>query len=298
MPSSPYDETPYYIDMHFRSVLSLLVVILLLTGCRRPSTVSRPVLIATIEPVRFVVEAVAGDKYSVRTIMPRGASPETYEPTPAALMELQQGEAVFCVGTLGFEQTRLPKMLENVPNLPLHSLSDSIRPIISNISNREKGVSLDPHVWMSPRNLVTMAENTCRVLSKMDSLNAPYYSHRLDSFRNEMNVLHETLKTQLTPLTHRAFLIYHPALGYFARDFGLEQLTVEYDGKEPSASDMRQLVNRCRALNVKAVLISEEHTGRGAKRVAETLGTKPQSINPLDYDVPAELRRVTNALTR
>lgn len=284
--------------MHLRSLLYLLVLLLTLTSCKKDSPTTRPVLVATIEPVRYVVEAIAGDRFTVKTVMPRGASPENFDPTPRSLMMLQEGKAVFSVGTLGFEHTRLPRMLENIPGLPLIALADSIRPLVSSHCHHGEEGGYDPHVWMSPRNLIRMAENTCRSLTLIDSLHADYYTRRLDSFRVEMNDLHEDLKKQLAPLTVRAFLIYHPSLGYFARDYGLEQLTVETDGKEPSAADIRLLVNRCRAEKVKTVFISEEHAGHGAQRIAESLGVNPRKINPLDYNVENSLREISNILAQ
>lgn len=277
----------------------LILLTVLLCACSGDSPSDRPVLTVTIEPVRYVVEAIAGNRYAVETLMPKGASPETYEPTPRQMMQLQRSAALFQVGTLGFEQTRLPEMVESMPTLPVISLGDSIKPIVDPHHSHEGHTSsIDPHVWMSPLNLIQMARNAHRTLCRLDSVHIDYYTHRLDSFEIAMNALHLELKSRLTPLAERSFLIYHPALGYYARDYGLQQLTVEHDGKEPTAASLRALINQCRGEEVKAIFISAEHSGQGARRVAEALGRPTLSINPLDTDVPAQLRMITKMMLR
>ena len=282
----------------FTRLLLLLLSVTALCACRRPTADSdRPVLTVSIEPLRYVVEAIAGNKYEVHTLMPQGASPETYEPTPRQMMDLNDCQIVFRTGTSGFEQSKLPQIARAVPDLCMVSLAQGITPLRDNThSHGTEGESIDPHAWLSPQCLLVMAQNAANALCQADSANAPYYQQRLKAFEQQMDKLDAELRRSLMPLQGRTFLIYHPALGYLARQYGLHQLAVEHDGKEPSAAYMQQLANRCRAEGVKVVFVSKEHTGRAARRLAQDIGAKVVEINPLSYDVPEQMKLIAKSL--
>ncbi len=276
--------------MKTRILLLLLAFPLLFASCSRRRTAEKPSLTVSIEPLRYVVEAVAGDRFEVHTLMPKGASPETYEPTPRQMVELGHGRLLFVCGTLGFEQTRLRQMAEATPGVETVALSRDVEPL----AGAQGGD--DPHIWMSPHNLTAMAAAACDALCRADSANAGEYRARLAAFASRMEHTDSVLSARVKPLRHRAFLIYHPALGHFARQYGLTQIAVEQDGREPSAARMRQLETESRAAGVKRVFVSEEHAGRAARRLARSVGARVVDINPLVYDVPTEMSRIADAL--
>lgn len=289
---------------HLIPTLTLLLGLLLsftASSCKRPTaTQGRMAVSVSIEPLRYVVEAIGGDKVEAHTIMPQGASPETYEPTPRQMMELSSSRLLFRAGTLGFEQTSLPRMASNAPDVEMVDLAKGIRPIYdenhSHATSHGESDSMDPHTWMSTDNLRIMASNACHALCEADSTNAPYFRQRLNAFNNRMDSLDTQLSTWLKPIEHRAFLIYHPALGYFARQYGLHQLSVEHDGKEPSVARMNALITACRNEGVRVVFVSKEHVGRAARRIAKELNLKLVTINPLSYDLEAQMESIAKAL--
>lgn len=268
----------------------------MLMGCKNKPQASDRLLIVSIEPLRYVVESVAGDKFQVKSIMPKGASPETYEPTPRQMMELNHSRMVFRAGTLGFEQTSLPRMLENVPHLSLTDLAKGVKPVYGDCHQHGASDSMDPHTWMSTDNLRIMARNACHALSATDPENKLYYESHLQEFCKQLDQLDAEISTTLKPIEHRAFLIYHPALGYFARQYGLTQLSIEHDGKEATASRMSNLIQQCKAYQVKVVFVSEEHRSTAPRQMAQNIGARLVRINPLDYDVPEQMRLIAKAL--
>lgn len=276
--------------------LLIPLLLLLLSACSNTPTDERPTLTVSIEPLRYIVESIAGNRYQVQTLMPQGGSPETYEPTPRQMMELNSSRTLFRVGTLGFEKTILEQMAEGTPNLEIVNLDEGIKPLFDHNHKHDGMNSADPHIWMSTENLKLMAGTTCKALCAIDSTNTSFYRQRLDLFLAKMDSLDTELKNITKPIANRSFLIYHPALGYFARQYGLLQLSVEHDGKEPSAAYLKQLINKCKSENVTTVFISKEHTGRAAHRISDALHVKPTTINPLDYDIPAQLRHIANEL--
>lgn len=279
-----------------RTKILIPLFILLLTACSQSTADHRPTLVVSIEPLRYVVEAIAADNYRVTTLMPEGASPETYEPTPRQMIDLSDCHMIFKAGTLPFEQVLMKQMAQNLPDVPATDLGNDIEPLVDLTNHHHGTESFDPHIWMSPLNLRLMAEKVCTELCRMDSAHSLQYQKRLNAFQTEMDSLDTKLKQTLAPVRHRSFLIYHPALGYFAHRYGLQQLAVEHDGKEPSAASLHLLINQCKSEEVQHVFISKEHVGRGAQRVAEALNLKTTIINPLDYNIPLQMQNIAQIL--
>lgn len=279
-----------------KSLPLLLLLSLLLSSCKKePEADNRPMLAVTIAPAGFVVEQIAGSDFRVHTLMPVGASPETYEPTPRQMAELKESKILFCIGTLGFEQTRLPRLTANMPDLSIVSLSEGIEPIAAS-PDGDASSTADPHVWTSPAELVHMAENVCRALCDTDPDNTMEYQRRLYAFRKSMESIDRRCAHILSQLHGRTFLIHHPALGYYARHYGLRQVAVEHDGKDPSAARIARLTAQARTDSVHLVFISKEHTGRASHRIAEDAGLKVVTINPLSTCPHEELLRITEEL--
>lgn len=277
----------------------LLVSALLLSACGSRPKGGQPVLTVSIEPVRALVAPLVEGQFEVVTLMPVGASPETYEPTPRQMADLSESQALFCVGTLGFEHTRLPRMQEAAGAPELVKLSEGVEPLAGETDCHDHGDEAhchDPHAWMSPQNLCLMLDNACAVLSRLDPAHADLYAQRAEKEKAKWQQLDTRLCRELAPLAGRAFLVYHPALGYFAEDYGLRQLAVEHDGKEPSVAYMQRLEADCRAAGVQTVFISEEHSGRAAQRLAERLGAKVVKINPLAFDLERQFLLISQAL--
>lgn len=273
--------------------------LLLLCGSCSHGISDAPVLTVSIAPLRYFAENIAGDHFRISTLVPAGASPETYEPTPQQVVAISESKLYLCVGTLGFEQTSLRKLTDNSPTLLVVNTSDSI-PLIKDQHNCKGHPTdgIDLHTWISTSSGRQIARNVCRALCTIDSAHVDYYQHRRDSLLAHIDSLdlriHETLKH----LLHRTFLIYHPALGYFARDYGLRQLSVEQDGREPSVRGMEQLVYQARSEGVQVVFVQEGHSGKGAQRIAETIGAKVVKIYPLSSDWDRQLLHIATSFSQ
>ena len=245
-------------------------------------------LTVSIEPLRYFVENVAGDKFVVTTLVPTGASPETYELTPQQVVEMSDSRAYFTVGTLGLEKTRLQKLTENAPELVTVNVSDSI-PLMTtdetNCTDEHHGHlhsdGVDLHTWTSTTSARAIVKRICHALIELDSANAAFYAHRSDSLLAHIDSIDVQIRATLRNLQHRTFLIYHPALGYFARDYGLQQL-----------------IHRAQSENVKVVFIQTEHSGRAARRIAEAIGGRVVSISPLDYQWDVQMLHIAKSLVQ
>lgn len=280
-----------------KKILVLLLAVFSFCSCSGPKQDKRPVLTVSIEPLRFVVEAIVGDKYQVQTLMPQGVSPETYDPTPRQMAELSNSEILFCAGTISFEQVKIPQLASSIPHLSIVNMGEHVATITDHHHKHgDEAESIDPHIWMSPQNLKMMAQDVCHYMCFTHPTDSVYYEERLSKFEKRMDQLDHSLRSTLQVLRTRSFLIYHPALGYFSKQYGLNQLSVEFDGKDPSAAYFQQLINLCKVQQVSTVFISKEHNGKAAQRIATEINAQTYTINPLDYNVEKQLLTIAKIL--
>ena len=161
-----------------------VAVVLTLSACRRDAAPADgcPVVTVSIEPLRYLTEQLAAGRFRVVTMVPRGSSPENYEPSPQQLVDLADSRAYFRVGTLGFERTWMAKFVDNAPDLKVYDTSAGIAPVRSGHRHDGKAVDdTDPHTWMSPENVRLIARHICQALCELDSADASLYRRRLDS---------------------------------------------------------------------------------------------------------------------
>ena len=189
----------------------------------------KAIITVTLEPLRYFTEAIAGENYQVVSMVPKGSSPESYDPTPQQLVNLSKSQAYFRIGHIGFEQAWMKKLEANCPNMKIYDTSKGIDLI------RDKGHwhgdhfhegGVEPHIWNSTQNALIIADNIYQALCELDSTHQADYKNRLDRLKQSIQQTDaETRK--LLENADSTFLIYHPALSYFARDYGLKQISIE-----------------------------------------------------------------------
>ena len=266
----------------------------------------KPVITVTLEPQRYFTEAIAGDKFKVVSMVPKGSSPETYDPVPQQLVSLGDSKAYFRIGYIGFEQTWMERLMNNTPHIQVFDTSKGIDLILNNGNhdhNHGHGThdghihAVEPHVWNSTANALIIAGNTYKALSQLDKANDAYYMARYDSLCHRIQYTDSLIRQQLSaPEAAKSFMIYHPALSYFARDYGLHQISIEEGGKEPSPAHLKKLIDLCKAEDVRVIFVQPEFDKRNAETIAQQTGTKVVPINPLSYDWEEEMLDVAKAL--
>ena len=279
--------------------LYTFILYIVMTACGNASQSGKtPTLTVTLEPLRYFTEAVAGDKYEVVSMVPKGSSPESYDPTPQQLVSLNRSQAYLRIGYIGFELAWMEKLQKNCPNLKVFDTSRGID-LIRGEGHRhgdhvhEGGV--EPHIWNSAKNASVITDNICNALCELDAANQAYYRHRADSLKQTLARTDENVRTFLEN-ADSTFLIYHPALSYFARDYGLKQISIEEGGKEPSPAQLRALIETCRRENVHVIFVQQEFDRKNAQLIAGELGVRIVPINPLSYDWAEEMLNVARAL--
>ena len=273
------------------SKLARYVVLMVTAGtlfsCSSAKNDNANKITVSIEPLRYLTEQIVGDRFEVVTMVPKGSSPETYEPTARQMADLSESILYIKVGELGFERTWMSRLTSNAPHITVVNSSEGITSHIGD----------DPHSWMSARNAIIMAHNIYEAVKRIDVKDSVFFRQRLDSL---CNVIHATDKyiRQTTAQAHcKSFIIYHPALTYFASDYGLEQLALEEHGREPSAAELEQIISTARAKGVKTMFVQREFANRNVDIITNAIGARKVEINPLGYDWNKEMRRIAAEMT-
>lgn len=258
----------------------------------------KAIITVTIEPLRYFTEAIAEKNYQVVSMVPKGSSPESYDPTPQQLVNLSKSQAYFRIGHIGFEQAWMKKLEANCPDMKVYDTSKGIDLI------RDKGHwhgdhfhegGVEPHIWNSTQNALIIVDNIYQALCELDTTHQADYKYRLDSLKQSIQQTDAETR-RLLENADSTFLIYHPALSYFARDYGLKQISIEEGGKEPSPAQLKKLIETCRNENVHTIFVQQEFDQRNAQLIAHELGIDIVSINPLSYDWTEEMLRTAKGL--
>lgn len=231
----------------------------------------------TISPYKYFVDKIAKGKVDVNVMVPNGNNPETYEPYAQQMMELSKSALYLKVGSIGFEQTWMKKLQDNAPDMKVIDTSVGIKPA------KTPGGNIDPHVWMSCSNARIIASNILKALCELEPKNKAFFEKNYQSLLSIIDKRDSTIKESFKkdPDLVRKFVIYHPILTYFARDYQLEQLAIEEEGREPSAAQLKSLIERARKEKIKYCLIQAEFANRNINTFIKESQTKAMNINPL-----------------
>jgi zinc transport system substrate-binding protein len=276
--------------------LSLVISMIVTTaGCNREAATTNKVVVAvTILPQAGFVKAVGGDKVDVVVMVPPGASPHTYEVTPDQMVQLSNAKMYAKVGSpVEFELTWMDNLIAVNPNMLVVDCSKGVT-LMESQDPDEPGS--DPHIWLSVKNVKIMVQNICNGLMQVDEANKLYYEENCAAYLSQLSELDNDIETALSGATNRSFIVFHPAFGYFARDYNLTQIAIEQGGKEPSADYLVRLIEEAKTLNIKVVFISPQYSTKSAESVANEIGGQVVIIDPLAKDFISNMRAIESAM--
>lgn len=244
-------------------------------------------VLVSILPHKYFVEQLAGDLANIEVLIPPGANHHAYDPTPRQMKAISKTDIFFYNGNLTFEHLLLPSIKANYPTIKLVKITEGIDLIAGHECNPEdtghshdhEGV--DPHTWMSAKNSVIASANIMNALIETFPEHKDEFIRNYDKLKATLYQLDEEIAEMLSNLPNRQFLIFHPTLGYFARDYNLEQISIEHEGKEPTPSQLKSTIDRARKGEVKIVFIQKEFDAANAQIVAKELNCKIVQIDPL-----------------
>ncbi len=255
----------------------------------------------TIEPQRYFAEQLVDSFFKIVTMVPSGKSPEDYDPTPQQMANLAKSKAYFCIGQIGFEKIWLDKLKKNNPNVLFFDNGEGIQSVPSKPHNHTSQdhnyPETDPHTWSSPKEALIIVQNMYDALIKIDPDNSSLYKLNLEKLIKEIDETDQIVEKYLNHSSQKSFIIYHPALTYFARDYGLTQYSIELDGKEPTPEQIKNLIDTAKKETIKVIFIQQEFDQKNAEIIAKETGCKLVVINPLSYNWSEEIIKIAQALS-
>lgn len=271
----------------------LLAVLLLLPACRERGAAGQPlVLAATVFPAVDIARRVAGPGVRVIQVLPAGASPHTFEPTPRQVRELQPARLIFKIGGIddwvdpvagSLPRASIVALDDGIVKLPFHGEDDGH-------GHREPGEESDPHYWLDAANAAIMARNVAAALAAADPGRASRYAENALAIARELNALHREIRDGLSPLKERRMIVFHDAWRYFAAAYGLEIAAVfqASPGREPAPRDLREMYALARGSGMRVIFSEPQLPVAGIEPLLRDLGLALVVLDPIGGTAPGD----------
>lgn len=291
----------------YQHIILLLPLLAILAGGCAAKHSDKPSVTVSIPPQKYLLQQIAGDKVDIVTLMDAGTNPETYQPSMSTMRGLESSMLYFTVGTLPFEQELVRRIADNGSSLTIVDTSHGIDLLHGTHGacahhhhddgqghhHHDNG---DPHIWSSVPNTRIMVRNMAEALIKADPDNADLYAANLKALDSRLDSLNVAVAHRLDSARAQSFVILHPSLSYFARDYGLQQIALGQEGKEATVQQQRERIDDARRHGSAILFVQQEFDTRQARTVADQIGATPITINPMNEDWWSEINNIVNAL--
>ena len=251
----------------------------------------------SISPQKFFVQQICKELADVQVMVPPGASPATYEPKPRQMAAISKTRLYFSIG-VPFESAWLRKIAGTNPAMAVVPTDRGIQKLPMAVHHHhedqtepEHGI-LDPHIWLSPPLVMIQARTILEALQAADPAHRSVYESNFNAFMSQLSELDAELKGLFADRSGRQFMAFHPSWGYFAQAYGLKQVPIEIEGKEPKPAHLRELIEHAREDNIQAVFVQPQFSARSAKLIAGEIGARVIIADPLAEDWAENLRAV------
>ena len=278
------------------------VVLCVFFGCKDNNIVIENRAVVSIAPLKPLVQEILGDDFEVSVLVPQGASPETFEPTPKQLREVESARFIFATGLLEFEQSLLHRIARKEQVVNLSQGIDVIAGTCSHAHHNHANCShnhahgVDPHIWCSPKQLDKMAANAYNAIAR-EMPDSTKYKENYAGLCIKLLALDTMVAIRCQKSQNKKFFIYHPALTYLARDYGLTQVAIEHEGKEPSAKHLAQLIDQAREAGIKHIFYQSEFPASSVEAICKDTNSNAMEINPLEEDIFYNILHIVDLIT-
>ncbi|PAF48153.1 hypothetical protein BKH46_02270 [Helicobacter sp. 12S02634-8] len=243
-------------------------------------------IIVSVPPQVYFVKKIAGDGVNVIAMVPDGRSPETYEPRPSQMGDFKDASIYFGVG-MEFEKVWLERFMSINPQIDFVDLSDGLELLAYDHSHHDHSHHgrYDPHIWLSVKLSSIQARKIYDTLKRLDPSKEAFYKKNLEQFLEEIKQLDIAIKAIFAaPNVHKVFVVYHPAFGYLAREYGLEEIALENEGKSPKTKEMVALRNLIAQKHIQVIYIQPQFSKKRIASLVDDLGLKVEVLDPLKED--------------
>lgn len=287
---------------NIKNIIFLILLISFAYSCKpkHETKNNRKIISVSIVPQKYFIDKIAGKDFEVNVMVPPGSSPETYEPNAEQMRHIAKSKLYFKIGHLDFEKAWLSNVAESNQEMKIIDLSSGIKLIEGGDFSYKHGdhhhFGTDPHIWSSPKQVRIMANTMFHALVAEYPEYKTIFEQNLEAFLVEIDELDEFINNKLKNLSNRKFMIFHPALGYLARDYNLEQLSIEIEGKSPSPLEMKKTIQVARENNIRMIFVQKQFELERALAIAKEISGEAVYIDPLEYDWNKQMTEIANKL--
>jgi zinc transport system substrate-binding protein len=253
----------------------------------------------SVPPQAYLARKVGGNRVAVEIMVPPGRSPATYEPKPSQMAALDGAEVYFRVG-VPFEKGFVDELGSSHPDLRVVDTTQGLelRPLEGHDHGHghSHGPGHDPHTWLDPELAIAQGEAMTRALADIDPEGTSTYESGMERLRAELERTDAEIREMLAPVKGARFHVFHPAFGYFAEAYGLEQVAIEVEGKEPSPRQVAEIIEQARADNARVIFVQPQFATSSAEAIAREVGADVVTLDPLAEDLPANLMDMAVAI--
>ena len=262
-------------------------------------------VVVSIIPQKVFVQKIGGEKVSVTVMVGQGASPHNYQPKPSQMKAIAKADVYFSIG-VEFENIWLEKFMNQNKKMLLLDSSKGIKKHEAHHEcthkyheHTEAHAEFDPHVWVDPLNVKIIAKNIYETLVSLDENNTAFYKQNYEQYLQELDKLDRQIKKILEKSSKkRKFMVFHPSWGYFAKRYGLIQLPVEVEGKEPKMKALVSIIKKAKEAKVSAIFTQPEFSDKASKNIANNLEIAVIKASPLAENWAENLLMLANAIAQ
>ncbi len=293
----------------FCQLCIFILLMQLFQGCKPGNVVkdekTDKIISLSILPQEYFTQAIAGNNYSINILIPPGASPAGYEPTPRQIHGLSNSGVYLTIGEILFEKNWLPAIKNANPDLLIENVSKNLEFItpLSHHDDHDHSHSAhahsgaDPHIWLSVKNAPVLAQNTFHALKKSFPKDSAVFKKTFQNLKLEILAVDSAYESKKEELNGQDFLIYHPALGYLAKEYNMTQHVLEFEGKEPPPSHVKQIIETIKNENIEFIFVQKQFNMDNAKSLATETGIRIIQIDPLDENWKKQMLNILSFLT-
>lgn len=245
----------------------------------------------SIAPQKYFVERIGGNEVQVKVMVNPGESPATFNPNPKKMSHLANAELYFSIG-VPFEKVWISRIKNIQPKLKVISINKNAAP--SSHHHHDEG---DPHIWLSPPLVKIMAGEIEAALTRQRPGKSALFKDNYQTLIKEIDKLDQEIRQIFAKEKNNTFMVFHPAWTHFAEAYGLEQISIEHEGKEPGPRALQEIINTGKKQNIKVIFVQKQFGLSVAKKIAKMIGATVQVMDPLTENYMDSMRNTAKAIS-
>ena len=287
-------QSKFYNSMIMRKIV-FIIFLFILVSCKSSLVSDKKMVCVSILPQKYFVEKIAGELVDINVLLPPGANPRYFSIMPSQMKEISRSSLWLRIGQIPFEKSWGEKIRQTNPKMKVYDTSAQADWIITK-KDTVNFTGVDPHIWMSPLEVKKIANESYKALIKTFPEDSVIFTDNYKKWILEIDILNREIKNSFKNLLQRKFIIYHPSLTYFARNYNLEQIPLEIEGKEPSARQMGDIIDLAKKENIHFVLLQRGFNMDNARQLAREINGKIIIIDPFDEHWEKQLRNISSII--